>query len=358
MVQLSFLIDPIGGASPPVPPPPLRLVSRVDGVRITGVWDEDLATARRDLAVWLGELAPETRVVDLFLGREESAADAAQRLARPPRSATCLSARHVELDGTVWVRLFGLYQIGCPDLILGVEPDVPLLIAYDLLSRLGDTLLERGAPLPEERSVPFGYWLLGTGSAALADDAFWDLVRDGLQTGHLAQAFDDRMVTPAPRFILEAADISDPESERWLIGGSRAVRTFAAQARALARLGVSDGGDAPSAHDAAVVCSRLEGADHLFAYREAPRSDLDSGWRFGCLDPSHPHDETTTRFAPLRDLGRRLPELVQYLALPAGWVVTREDGGWWISAPGDERSVADVDAEPGAPWEASAAGRP
>ncbi|MCA9518937.1 MAG: hypothetical protein KC635_28570, partial [Myxococcales bacterium] len=310
-----------------------------------------LAAARADLAAFLELLPDDHPVVDLLTGLGETAGEAARRLSRPATPATALHARHAVIEGRVWVRLFGLYQMAVPDLVCAVEPDVPLAAVYDLLTRLGAALLAREAGFPDDRPVPFGYWLLGFGDASIADDDFWGLFREALQSAHLAGAFDDRMETPAPRFVIEAATPDEAEPDKWLVGASRAARTFVAQARALARFDAGRLSDAPCAHDAAIICDRFDATGDFFAYREPPRGDLDSGWRFGCLAADHVHDESTTRLVPLHQAAGRNHELVQYLGFPPGWVVTREDGAWWVSEPGEPNGHEDVASLAAPPWE-------
>lgn len=354
MIQLSFLVP----ASPPPPPPPapMRLEPHPHGVRVTGVWDAPLAAARATLGRWLASLPADAPVVDLLLGLEQPAAEAAARLAAPPTPTNALSARHCVIAGRPWLRLFGLYQLQRADLVVALAPDADLAAGYELLTRLGAAHLARPTPLPRDRPLPFGYWLIGFGDADLADDATWDLLRDGLGSGHLADAFDDRMATPAPALVIEADDVTWAEPDRWLVGASRAVRTWAAQRRAAARLGLGPLRDVPNAHDAAIACPRvhemgeLGESDDFFAYREPPQSELDSGWRFGCLDPGHVHDPSTTRIIQLKRVVARVPGLAQYVGLPPGWVVTREDGGWWLTAPDDPRSFLDPEGGDAPPW--------
>ncbi len=354
MIQLSFELR--GAVAGPAPEP-LRLAPVAGGARLTGVWPAGLAAARAQVAGFLATVPPAAPVIDLLLGLEETAAAAADRLAKPPTAARCLHARQCVIEGTRWIRLFGLYQLGRSDLVAAVEPDVDLDDAYRLMTRLGEAHLRHpdSSPLPRDRPFAFGYWLLGEGGAELADDAFWRRLKQGLGSHHLARAFDERMETPPPRFVLEADDVTWAEPDRWVFGVSRAVRTFSAQARACDRFEAGALLGAPNANDAIMLCDRLDAADSFFAYREAPLDPNDSGWRFACLDPDHRHDEASSRLSNLRHLTARFPELVQYLALPPGWVVSREGGAWWVTPAGTERTFEDQGYEPGAPWTPRAA---
>jgi hypothetical protein len=55
---------------------------------------------------------------------------------------------------------------------------------------------------------------------------------------------------------------------------------------------------------------------------------------------------TSLRIAPLGRAGSAVPGLTAYLALPPGWVVTREDDAFWVNAPGEEESRLDPPPPP------------
>ncbi|MFO0747919.1 MAG: hypothetical protein U1F43_20000 [Myxococcota bacterium] len=368
MIQLSIGIygddlDPAntGGA----PPAPLALTTMGWGVRVTGVWPTatggvaaspalaTLATARRELGEWLAAQPPDATAKDLLTGRASSVGELAQRLMAPPSVPNVFVARHTIMsggppaeEGRIWARLFGGYALGEPDLIVTADPDVDVARVYDVLNRWAAFRLDDGRELDLSRPIPYGYWFLGTAGTEVADQAFWTLLRERLEAQHLKEAFDSRMATPSPRVVIEADRVDQAEPGNWLIGASRALRTAMAQRATLERAGLDPAGQsrwAPSAHDAAAFCERLDDpdTDELFAYREHPQSDLDSGWRFACLDETHRHDEATLRLAPLWRLTPRFPELVKYFALPPGWVVARESGSYWMRPPGEERAYKD-----------------
>ncbi|MCC6623212.1 MAG: hypothetical protein IT385_18275 [Deltaproteobacteria bacterium] len=353
MIQLSIgLVDVAPDALPDVPVPLVR-TAMPWGTRVTGVWSGGLGAARGALATWLGAVDPELVVRDLLTGRLGSASETAARLAAPPSVHNVLSARHTILDGRIWARLFGCYALGEADLVVSAELDVDVARVYELLGRWGGFRLEAhaqgagAAAFDPERPIPYGYWLVGTTGADVADAAFWATLRDRLESAHIKDAFDARMATPSPRVVIEADRVDAPEPGAWLVGASRALRTVAAQRATLERLGLDPSAQAratPHAHDAAGFCDRLDDVsrvDAFFAHREEPQSELDSGWRFGCLDEAHVHDAASLRLAPLYRLTTRHPGLVPYLTLPPGWVVVREDGAWWLRPPGEERAYRD-----------------
>jgi len=317
------------------------------GTRVTGYWERgDLRVARRELAAFLESLDPEVTTRDLFTGRIASASEAAARLQATPTVANVFGARHTIIEGKVWARLFGCYALGEPDIVVMAEADVDVQRVYDVLNRWAQFRLADGRDLDLTRPIPYGYWFLGTTGSEVGDATFWSVLRDQLEAQHLRDAFDERMATPAPRVVIEAAQVAVTEIDSWLIGASRALRVSMQQRATLERVGLDASGQgrwSPSAHDAAGFCERLDDPqiNELFAYREHPQSDMDSGWRFACLDETHTHDEHTLRLAPLWRLTPRFPELVRYLALPPGWVVAREDAAWWLRPPNDEHTYKD-----------------
>lgn len=352
MIQLSFLVpDPA-----PEPAAPLRRIAHGEGqVRITGVWPHhDVAAARRQLAAYLAEIAPDHSVRCNLTGRSKPAAAWARELREPVTVSDLFVARHALIDDPetpgaqrLVARLFGLYQLGESDIVLIADGRSDVQEAYRFLTSWGAFRLSaRSAPEATEprwdRPFPWGYWLVSFTGADVGDDAFWALLRERFQTDHLRHAFDERMVTPPPRVVIEAADPADPETS-YMIGATRALEVSAAQRRTAARLGV-EAAPSPSAQDAAAFCDRIAdrvGSAPLFAYREPGRGPLDSGWRFACLDPDHVHDETSLRIAPLARAAA-VDGLIDYLALPSGWVVTFEDDAFWINAPGQAESHLDA----------------
>jgi hypothetical protein len=346
MIQLSFALPGRPPASVPAPPAPLRVADHPDGLRLTGVWSHrDLAAARAEVVAWLVR-ADATEAVDLFTGRPMTLAE----LSAPPTVANLFQARHTTLEGRIWARLFGCYALGESDVVASVDPDVPIEALYRLLShyatfRLAD-LADGGGDRRRDRPIPYGYWFLGLADADVADQDFWAMLRDGLHSRHLRSAFDDRMATPSPVFLMEAASVAG-EITGWQLGVTRAASLEDLHLRTARRWGASGGIATPSAHDAAGACDRAlaasAGADR-FAYRELPGggggqpNDLDSGWRLACDDPDHRHDRDSFRIVPLHQAVAAAPELLPYLGLPAGSVVLREAGALWVQPPGHERA--------------------
>jgi hypothetical protein len=333
---------------------------------VTGAWVGEgakvLATARGALGTWLAAAMPAlgeaVEVVDLFTGLPTDPA----ALARPVTVQSVCTARHAIVDGRIWARLFGLYALGESDVVASADGDIPVEEVYRLLTHYARWRLEpprdgrdtkrTPAAGPDEegaRPMPYGYGLIGLADADVGDAAFWAMLRERLATEHLIHAFDARMAAPAPMVLCEAEDLDLPDPERFVVGVSQTLRVRTAQLAVRARWGIPSEAriEAPCACDAAGFCSRLDvvaDVRDFFAYREPPKGPLDSGWRFGCLDEAHRHDETTLRIAPLARLEKRFPGLAAYLALPPGWLILREDGAFWVQPPDEARALRD---EPG-----------
>ncbi len=328
--------------------PALRVRVEADGeLGLTACWPswgpERLSHARQVIADVLTGCPPETPCLSRFTGFAGRADRLIARLRAPVTAETAFGARHVVLGDRVWGRLLGGYQLGLPDLVVSASLQTPVEAVYDVLTLLARYLMAEGERIVWDRPLPFGYWLLGFGDAELADAETWRLLRDGLGTGYLKAAFDDRMKTPAPKIVIEAETLSASGPTDWTPGSVRALQLHVAQRELCARWGVDGRSAPPNAYDAAGVCERLvsEARDAFFGYREPPQSPLDSGWRFGCMDPDHVHDATTLRVQPLIDAIGHAPGFITASALPAGWVVSREEGRYWMKAPGVEESVLD-----------------
>ena len=376
MVQLSIVLVGVGpeaGGRLPELPEPLVATAHPRGLRVTGAWGGDgagaLAAAREALGTWLAAALSAgvevAEVVDLLTGLPTDPA----ALARPVTVQSVCTARHAIVDGRIWARLFGLYALGASDVVASAESDVPVEEVYRLLThyarwRLEVVRDERSALAPDEaqagtvasdgaeseRPMPYGYGLIGLADADVGDVAFWAMLRERLGTEHLREAFDARMAAPAPMVLCEAEDLDLPDPERFVVGVTQTLRVRTQQLVVRARWGIAADAriEAPCACDAAGFCSRLDvvaDVRDFFAYREPPKGPLDSGWRFGCLDEAHRHDETTLRIAPLARLEKRFPGLAAYLALPPGWLVLCEDDAFWVQPPDEARALRD---EPGA----------
>lgn len=343
MIQLSYDFD----GDPPTVAAPLRanVSAAADGparARLTGHWPHrDLAAARRQVAAVMATMPADRPVRCLFTGRTKPAATWATELATPPSVATVFEARHAIAEGRLWARLFGGYQLGESDIVLLADATADVAEVYRFLSAWGAYRLGDAVEPVWDRPFPWGYHLVSFAEHDVGDADFWALCREVLGAQHLRGAFDERMASPPPRVVIEAAIPGDPDTS-YMIGAAEALRARVRQRATRERLGADDA-PSPSALDAAGYCDRLlaawdSGADpDWFAYREPPRGDLDSGWRLGCVDPAHVHDDRSLRIDNLR----RARGLRDYLALPPGWVVTREDGAFWTSAPGEAESHRD-----------------
>lgn len=356
MIQLSFMLGP------EVPvltvAAPLRSEPVGDGQRLCGVWPhDDLAAARRQMLLACGPLPDDTALLCLFTGRRQDMAAWRGEWSTAPTVASTFEARHAVVEGRLFARLFGSYQLGESDVVLVADQNTDVAEVYELLTSWARFRLEKRREPPRwDRPFPYGYGLLSFAEHEVGDTDFWSLMRDALQSHHLKLAFDDRMEAPSPHVFIECEDPANPDAP-YAIGVTRTLSVRASQRGTLVRLstfyeGASFGAlehlQSPNAQDAAGACDRFvdrPGAD-CFAYREAPRGPLDSGWRFGCLDSDHVHNEAAFRIVPLGQAVTRAPAFRDYLALAPGWAVTLEGGQRFTTPPGEERAFIDEDGVP------------
>lgn len=352
MIQVSFELGP--DITPPRVAAPLRLEPTGFGHRLTGHWPHnDLQAARRQVSGALADLAATSALTCLFTGRTQPLADWRLEWAAPPTVASTFEARHAIVEGRLFARLFGSYQLGESDVVLVADGGSDVAEVYELLSSWARFRLEPRREAPRwDRPFPYGYGLLSFAESEVGDAEFWNLMRESLQSHHLRRAFDDRMESPSPRVLIESEDPADPDAP-YAIGAAHTLAARARQRQTLARLAsfyegapfadtLESGSASPNAQDAALACDRYtERPGDAFAYREAPKGPLDSGWRFGCLDPDHTHTPSTLRILPLGQAVRSAPAFLDYLALPAGWSVTLESGERFTTPPGEDRSYPD-----------------
>lgn len=342
MIQTSYSFT----STAPAAVPPLRIEPVGDSTRLTGSWPHhDLAAARRQVATYFATLPSETQVRCNFTGRTRTAAEWTTELRTPPTVTSVFEARHAIVDGRLFARLFGCYTLGESDIVLVADEASDVSEVYRFLTAWASFRLANPTEEPAwDRPFPWGYWLVSFAEHDVGDAEFWVLLRDNLRSTHLRDAFDERMAAPAPRIVIEAEDPGDPDTS-YVIGASAALGANARQRQTADRHGADDV-PSPSAQDAAGFCDRIFAAfeagerPDFFAYREPSQGAVDSGWRIGCVDPEHRHDNDSLRIAPLARAAV-VPGLVDYFALPPGWVVTREDNAFWTSRPGESESHRD-----------------
>jgi hypothetical protein len=83
----------------------------------------------------------------------------------------------------------------------------------------------------------------------------------------------------------------------------------------------------PSMQQSAIICTRFGNKGHLVLERTQPKA-ADSGWFFGCLDKDHDHnDAAELRCVSLYEaVVSHAPQIIPYLALPAGVLIALENG--------------------------------
>jgi len=322
---------------------------------IVGSWDDEgLLEARLEVAHVLGQLDGEREVLDLLTGVRESAAEAVTRLRSMPTPSTCFRFETMEWQGLSFVRLVGLAQFGEPDILVEYESDIRSEQVLELMGNLGHYRIASGRPLLPGEAIPLGYWLLSIASDGIYPD-FPVLPHAAELAEGYATAMKVGLTIPAPNFVIEAKDPQRIGDDDWIVGASKALRVIAVQRETHERLAEICGcdvpvGDAAFSGDPVMLCSRVTSSDDFFGHRMSLGDDGASGWQFGCHQEDHLHDETTMAFGVLSQVSLTDMRIIQYLALPTGWSFSKEKDGFWVNAPGDERSFKDEGSADGQPW--------
>lgn len=92
---------------------------------------------------------------------------------------------------------------------------------------------------------------------------------------------------------------------------------------------------------AAMVCTHVanQGYPILYAQRDAPLRDADSGWQFVC-NAGFQESEETIKIWAIEEVLNLEPSLVNCLYLPVGTILYRDNGGddWEIGLGDPEES--------------------
>jgi len=97
----------------------------------------------------------------------------------------------------------------------------------------------------------------------------------------------------------------------------------------------------PSIRAMAMRCSQTNLDEPFNMTRDKalpPRQDgeVDTGWIFLCLDPSHQHDETTIRAVRLIQITAESSRVVPFLGVPVGTSISFDDDAVIVFPPGSE----------------------
>ena len=357
-VALSVAADAFGDISQP-----FMVTPHEDGVRLTGIWPEagpqDLGGVFAELATLIAPLDPEVTFRDLFTDRVETVAEALCRLRKELRLEDIFSWRSFRWQGLHFWRLLGCYTFGKSDLLVEPEDDVPVAAVEEMLSHLARYRWMSERTIEPGDAIPFGFWLVSLASSSLYGDEFWAAARHQLGTQHLAAAFDERMTTPPPQFVIEVVEMTMGGEFDWVVGVSRTLRTLEAQRRTHERIRAIFHLEevpklmSPYGQDPAVVASDVEGSKAIFGQRRERVNEEDSGWHFGSADEGADPETRELAISTVCHLTQRIPGLICYLGLPPGWVVAHDSDGFWVSPPSsvaDGNAWLDVDGEKGAPW--------
>lgn len=104
----------------------------------------------------------------------------------------------------------------------------------------------------------------------------------------------------------------------YIPGVTRTLAHLRRQKDVAESLGLGERLSFPTIRQSAIVCNQL-GARDCGVMDRAQTEGQDSGWFFGCDDPGHDHnDASVLRRISLYEVGCRVPEVVQFCALPPG----------------------------------------
>lgn len=99
---------------------------------------------------------------------------------------------------------------------------------------------------------------------------------------------------------------------------TRALADLRRQKDVAESLGLGEHLSFPTIRQSAIVCNQL-GARDCGVLDRARTEGQDSGWFFGCNDPVHDHNDVRVlKRISLYEIGCRMPEVVQFCALPPG----------------------------------------
>jgi hypothetical protein len=353
LIQQAFRISGISSLN--VSNANLRVVEDGEGFVLVGQWEgHSLSQARCEVADVFSQLPSEAEAVDMLLGITDSVPRWLGVLREEPNIENSYRFETLEWQELTFLRLLGTSQFGEPDVLVEVESDIKESQVIELLGDIGRyrLLSERG--LAPGEAIPFGYWLLSVASEGLYPNFPPRPIAVELALNYTVAEREGLLFKP-PNFLIEAKDSERLGEDDWVVGASQALRILAVQRATHKRLGEMLGCEAPACHpafsgDPVVLCSQASGSDEFFGLRMPLGGEGESGWQFGCHDPEHTHDETTMAFGVLSQLTLSDPRIIQYLALPIGWSFSKEEDGYWINGPGDERSFKDEGSDPGLPW--------
>lgn len=129
------------------------------------------------------------------------------------------------------------------------------------------------------------------------------------------------------------------DSLKWHEGVDQSLYETWKQKEVLSSLELLPQADFPRPALHAVVCTQLFDAPAKMLGRTEPHSGTDSGWFIGCFDDAHDHQrEDALTVAPLVEIAARVPQLVQFFALPVGVDLVVSPGELRVFVDGEARA--------------------
>ncbi|MBI3183207.1 MAG: hypothetical protein HYZ28_13805 [Myxococcales bacterium] len=184
-----------------------------------------------------------------------------------------------------------------------------------LCSHLADYVMSQTRRVDHRQSMSFGFDRL---EFRAAEGEAGGPLR-GWHAPYVQRALPEELF---PGVGLLEARCFEPLSDKLASDVTLALERSLEQRRLLDELGLE--GEAPHQGTMVRSCACAGGPDGLVGWREEPDTIRHSGWSFLCGRSPHPAEEVGT--VPLGALAHRLPQIVRYLALPAGCRVTWRGG--------------------------------
>ena len=187
--------------------------------------------------------------------------------------------------------------------------------AHQLVTRIAEWVFQHRKLIPPSSEVPFGYDTLRfTGGTGPARSHHPSLIQKLLPE----REFEGTGLCTIEALAATPQDLS------------AVLEHLRAQQEVLSRSNVV--GDSPHHSKTVQVKGRVNALRNLEGMRIEPINSKDSGWSFRQTDGSI----GSSAFVPLSELIQQLPELIGFLALPAGSVV------WWNSEGRAVTTVSDA----------------
>jgi hypothetical protein len=169
-------------------------------------------------------------------------------------------------------------------------------------------------------------WLIGYLEDAVAEGTVF-APGETIQIGWMITRIE---LAPAGRLTLYEPDLRSLPV-RFVPGTAATLRHLRAQRNLADAFGLGDLLQFPSIADSAIACTHYDRGHDWVLSRVEPEVQIegrDCGWFVGCAVDSHDHDDPVSlERISLYQIAMRVPEIVEYLALPPSCEVIVRRGG-------------------------------